>query len=225
MKTKYALPMVLAGSVVLSGCWLDDDDDPATTSVRVLHASSDAPAVNVRVNGDVVVPGADYKQAAVLTPGAGLADIAVDGLLPGGATATVISADGVSLRADTNYDVIAVGKVGDETIEPLILTDDGARDDANSARLRVVHLSPEAETVAAGPVDVYVTAFGDPLPAEATFSFSFKESVGPLELPASDDYQIRVTAAGSNGVVFDSGQIGLPVGSDLLVGAVDNTVF
>ena len=44
MKTKYALPMVLAGSVVLSGCWLDDDDDPATTSVRVLHASSDAPA-------------------------------------------------------------------------------------------------------------------------------------------------------------------------------------
>ena len=27
MNTKYALPMVLAGSVMLSGCWLDDDDD------------------------------------------------------------------------------------------------------------------------------------------------------------------------------------------------------
>ena len=223
MKTKYALPMVLAGSVALSGCWLDDDDDPATTSVRVLHASSDAPAVNVLVNGDVVVPGADYKQAAVLAPSAGLADIAVDGLLPGGETVTVISADGVSLRSDTSYDVIAVGKVGDETIEPLILTDDGAREDADSARLRVVHLSPEAQTAAAGPVDVYVTASGDPLPAEATFSFSFKESVGPLELPASDDYQIRVTPAGSDTVVFDSGQIGLPAGSDLLVGAVDNT--
>jgi hypothetical protein len=223
MKTKYALPMVLAGSVMLSGCWLDDDDDPATTSVRVLHASSDAPAVNVRVNGDVVVPGADYKQAAVLTPGAGLADIAVDGLLPGGATATVISADGVSLRADTNYDVIAVGKVGDETIEPLILTDDGARDDANSARLRVAHLSPDAQTAAGGPVDVYVTAFGDELPAEATFSFSFKESVGPLELMASDDYQIRVTPAGSDTVVYDSGEVALPAGSDLLIGAVDNT--
>ena len=223
MNTKYALPMVLAGSVMLSGCWLDDDDDPATTSVRVLHASSDAPAVNVRVNGDVVVPGADYKQAAVLAPSAGLADIAVDGLLPGGETVTVISADGVSLRSDTKYDVIAVGKVGDDTIEPLILADDGARDDANSARLRVVHLSPEAQTAAAGPVDVYVTASGDPLPAEATFSFSFKESVGPLELPASDDYQIRVTPAGSDTVVYDSGQIGLPAGSDLLVGAVDNT--
>ncbi|MCC4272393.1 fasciclin domain-containing protein [Marinobacter nauticus] len=27
MKAKYALPMVLAGSVMLSGCWLDDDDN------------------------------------------------------------------------------------------------------------------------------------------------------------------------------------------------------
>jgi len=223
MKTKYALPMVLAGSVMLSGCWLDDDDDPATTSVRVLHASSDAPAVNVQVNGDVVVPGADYKQAAALEPSAGLADISVKGLLPGGETATVISADGVSLRSDTKYDVIAVGKVGDETIEPLILTDDGARDDANSARLRVAHLSPEAQAAAGGPVDVYVTASGEELPAEATFSFSFKESVGPLELTASDDYRIRVTPAGSDTVVYDSGQIGLPAGSDLLVGAVDNT--
>ncbi|HAZ87518.1 MAG TPA: hypothetical protein DCW82_00245 [Marinobacter adhaerens] len=72
-------------------------------------------------------------------------------------------------------------------------------------------------------MDVYVTASGDALPDEATFSFSFKESVGPLELPASDDYRIRVTAAGSDMVVFDSGQIGLPEGADLLVGAVDNT--
>ena len=70
MKTKCALPMVLAGSVLLAGCF--DDDDPIKTSVRVVHASSDAPAVNVRVNGDVVVSGADYKQAAVLTPNASL---------------------------------------------------------------------------------------------------------------------------------------------------------
>ncbi len=30
MKAKYALPMVLAGSVMLSGCWLDDDDNGTT---------------------------------------------------------------------------------------------------------------------------------------------------------------------------------------------------
>jgi uncharacterized surface protein with fasciclin (FAS1) repeats len=37
MNTKYALPMVLAGSVMLSGCWLDDDDndsaDAATQTI------------------------------------------------------------------------------------------------------------------------------------------------------------------------------------------------
>lgn len=223
MKTKYALPMVLAGSVALSGCWLDDDDDPATTSVRVLHAASDAPAVNVLVNGDVVVPGANYKQAAVLAPSAGLADIAVDGLLPGGETVTVISADGVSLRSDTSYDVIAVGKVGDETIEPLILTDTGERDSADSVRLRVAHLSPVAQEAVNGPVEVYLTAAGDPLPEEASFSFSFKESVGPIEVPAGD-YQIRVAIPGETPtVVFDSGSVALAAGSDLLVGAVDNT--
>lgn len=221
MKTKYALPMVLAGSVMLSGCWLDDDDDPATTSVRVLHASSDAPAVNVLVNGSVVVPGADYKQAAVLTPGAGIADIAVDGLLPGGATATVISADGVSLRSDTSYDVIAVGKLAN--IEPLILTDTGERDSADSVRLRVAHLSPVAQEAVNGPVEVYLTAAGDPLPEEASFSFSFKESVGPIEVPAGD-YQIRVAIPGETPtVVYDSGSVALEAGSDLLVGAVDNT--
>ncbi|MDK9559255.1 DUF4397 domain-containing protein [Marinobacter sp. M216] len=221
MNTRLALPLVVAGSVLLSGCF-DDDDDPTNTSVRVVHASSDAPAVNVRLNDDTVVSGADFKQAAVLNPRSGSATIAVDGILPGGETATVIEAD-ASLRFDTSYDVIAVGKVGDQTIEPLILTDDGSRDSANSVRLRVAHLSPDAQAAAAGPVDVYVTAAGAALPDEATFTFAFKESVGPLEVPAGD-YQIRVTPAGADTVVYDSGTVPLQAGADLLIGAVDNTV-
>ncbi|MBW0148930.1 DUF4397 domain-containing protein [Marinobacter arenosus] len=220
MNTRLALPLVVAGSVLLTGCF-DDDDDPTNTSVRVVHASSDAPAVNVRLNDDTVVAGADFKQAAVLTPRAGNASIAVDGVLPGGDTATVIEAD-AALRFDTSYDVIAVGKVGDQTIEPLILEDDGNRESADSVRLRVAHLSPDAQAAAAGPVDVYVTAAGADLPAEATFTFAFKESVGPLEVPAGD-YQIRVTPSGADTVVYDSGTVPLPAGADLLIGAVDNT--
>ncbi|MGF2736311.1 DUF4397 domain-containing protein [Marinobacter sp. DUT-1] len=222
MNTKFALPLVVASSVLLAGCF-DGDDDPAKTSVRVIHASSDAPAVNVRVNDQTVVSGADYKQAAVLTPNAGTASIAVDGILPGGETATVIDAD-ASLRFDTKYDVIAVGKVGDQTIAPLILADDGERESADSVRLRVAHLSPDAQEVAGGPVDVYVTAAGAELPAEATFSFAFQESVGPLEVPAGE-YQIRVTPTGSDTVVYDSGAVTLPSGADLLIGAIDNTVY
>lgn len=222
MKTKVLLPFVAASSVLLAGCF--GGDSSSKTSVRVVHASSDAPAVNVRVDGDTVVSGADYKQAAVLKPDAGTTSIAVDGILPGGTTATVIDTD-ASLRFDTKYDVIAVGKVGDQTIEPLILTDDGARDSEDSVRLRVAHLSPDAQDAVGGPVEVYLTAAGDPLPAEASFSFSFKESVGPIEVPAGD-YQVRVAIPGNPPtVVFDSGTLPLSAGSDLLIGAVDNTVF
>jgi len=227
MNTKLTILMATAGSILLAGCF--DGSDSKNTSVRVVHASSDAPAVNVRfgsggaLNTSPVVSGADYKQAAQLTPRAGSSSIAIDGILPGGDTTTVIEAD-ASFRFDTHYDVIAVGKVGDSSIAPLILADDGSRDSASSVRLRVAHLSPDAEAAAAGPVDVFVTAAGDPLPADATFTFSFQESVGPLEVPAGD-YQIRVTPTGTTTVVYDSGTVPLPAGADLLIGAVDNTVF
>ena len=221
MNTKFALPLVAASSVLLAGCF-DGDDDPAKTSVRVIHASSDAPAVNVRVNNETVVSGADYKQAATLAPNAGTTTIAVDGILPGGDTATVIEAESI-LRFDTKYDVIAVGKVGDQSIEPLVLEDDGSRDSQDSVRLRVAHLSPDAQSAVGGPVAVYLTAAGDPLPPEASFSFSFKDSVGPIEVPAGD-YQVRVAIPGDTPtVVYDSGPLALAAGSDLLVGAVDNT--
>ncbi|MEO9523878.1 DUF4397 domain-containing protein [Marinobacter alexandrii] len=227
MNTKFTISLATVGSILLSGCF-DSDSDSKNTSVRVVHASSDAPAVNVRFSGGAlntnpVVSGADYKQAAELTPRAGSSSIAIDGILPGGDTTTVIETD-ASFRFDTHYDVIAVGKVGDSSIAALVLADNGNRDSATSVRLRVAHLSPDAEAAAAGPVDVFVTAAGDPLPADATFTFSFQESVGPLEVPAGD-YQIRVTPTGSDTVVYDSGTVPLPAGADLLIGAVDNTVF
>lgn len=227
MNTKFTILLATAGSLLLSGCF-DSDSGSRNTSIRVVHASSDAPAVNVRFGGGAlntspVVSGADYKQAAEVTPRAGSSRVLIDGILPGGDTTTVIDAD-ATFRFDTHYDVIAVGKVGDSTIAPLILADDGSRDSSSSVRLRVAHLSPDAQTAAAGPVDVFVTAAGDPLPADATFTFSFQESVGPLEVPAGD-YQIRVTPTGTTTVVFDSGTVPLPAGADLLIGAVDNTVF
>jgi hypothetical protein len=59
MNKKVVVPLLMAGTLMLSGCF-DGDSDPANTSVRVIHASSDAPAVNVRLNGVEVVSGADF---------------------------------------------------------------------------------------------------------------------------------------------------------------------
>lgn len=230
MTSRYALPIAVAGSVMLAGCFdgssSSSDPKPVTTQVRVVHGVSDAPAVNVGINGDVAVPGADFKQVAILNPAVGTYSVTIDGLLPGDATAMVIGPANLTFEDGIRYDVIATGSVGEDTVAPVILEDDGSRNDPDSVRLRVVHLSPDAQLAAGGAVDVYLSAAsaGDALPEDPSFTFSFGEDVGPLEV-ATDTYRIRVTPENSNTVVYDSDEVALPAGADLLIGAIDNTVY
>ncbi len=221
MKTTVALPVLVAGSVMLSGCF-DGSSSTPRTDIRVVHAVSDAPAVNVSFNGETLIAGADFKQAATLRPRRGNYSVDVDALLPTGDELTVIEVGSTRFDSDTRYDVIATGTVADG-INPLVLTDDGQRENPASARLRVAHLSPAAQA-AASEVSVYVTANGVALPDEPNFSFAFGEAVGPLELDAGI-YQIRVTPQGSSTVVYDSGPVDLSASSDLLIAAIDNMVF
>ncbi len=235
MKTKFALPVLLAGSVTLTGCFLDDDDNDSSpsdprTSVRVLHASANAPAVNVKVDGLEVVSGADYKQAAVINPTIDTYTIEVDARLPGDQTTTVIGPADVTLEQGLRYDVIAVGRVGDDAgsgrpLEPLIVTDDGERDDPSSVRLRVAHLSPDAQDAVDGPVQVFLSVPDAELTDDGVLSFSFeyKDVQDPIEVPAGN-YRVRVAIPGEPPtVVYDSGSVALGAGADLLVAAVDNT--
>lgn len=230
MTSKYALSAVVASSIMLAGCFdgssSSSDPAPLTTQVRVVHGVSDAPAVNVGIDGDVAVAGADFKQAAILTPAVGNYSLTVDGLLPGPETVTVIGPASLTFEEGINYDIIASGRVGGDTVAPIVLTDDGERTDPDSVRLRVAHLSPVAQQAAGGAVDVYLTpaSAGEALPSEPNFSFSFGDVLGPLEVGA-DTYRIRVTPENSDVVVYDSGDVPLTSGADLLIGAIDNTVF
>ncbi|MCR8914985.1 DUF4397 domain-containing protein [Marinobacter panjinensis] len=230
MTSKYALPVAVAGSIVLAGCFdsssSSSDPAPITTQVRVIHGVSDAPAVNVGIDGDVAIAGADFKQAAILNPAVGSYSVTVDGLLPGSETVTVIGPADLTFEEGISYDIIASGSVGADTVAPILLSDNGERSNPDSVRLRVAHLSPAAQQAAGGAVDVYLTpaSAGDALPADPNFSFSFGDDVGPLEVGA-DTYRIRVTPENSDVVVYDSGGVPLASGADLLIGAVDNTVF
>ncbi|WP_339799480.1 DUF4397 domain-containing protein [uncultured Marinobacter sp.] len=213
-----ALPIVVSGALALSGCFSSSSSSDPTSTVRVIHASADAPPVNVTVNGTNAIEGADYKQAAVLRPTVGTYDIGVDAILPGGDVLTAIGPASLTFEEGVRYDVIAVGSVAGETLEPLILEDEGpAFSSATDFRLRVGHLAPDAPEV-----DVYLTAsetdLGD---AEPALTFEYKDVITAGEIPAGDDYRIRVTAGGN--LVFDSGQIALPAGADIFVGAVPNT--
>ena len=192
----------------------------ATPTVRALHASPDAPAVNIWVNGAVALPGVDYAQGSGFVPVVEENNIQVEAIIPGG-NVVVIDAD-VDLDYNTEATVIAVDNVA--AIAPLAIVNssDNLITDGYF-RAQVVHAAP-----AAPAVDVYVTAFDADLAGSAPVNgagtpLAFQDFTGQLEVPAGD-YQIRIAAGGDPAaVVYDSGEISLAAGADLMIVAVENT--
>lgn len=187
-------------------------------SVQILHASPDAPPVNITV-ATTAINGVDYKVGTgILTLPSNSYPITVEGILPDG-TATVIGPVNLTFEANTRYSILAVGAVAD--IAPLVLSQPDSDVPAGSARLRVVHAAPMAPEVS-----VFATAPGADLAASAPVgTFSFGGDLGPIDVPAGD-YQIRVTTdtpADPLAVVYDAGTVTLADGANLLISAVENT--
>lgn len=137
---------------------------------RVVHASPDAPAVDVWVNDSIAFSNAPFKgitQYAALDPGTYNVKV-----VPTGATEPVVIEADLDLAADTDYTVVAVNVL--ESIEPLVLVDNNTAPAAGKAHVRFVHASPDAPSVdvavAGGPVLFSNVAFkgvGDYLPVDA----------------------------------------------------------
>jgi hypothetical protein len=193
--TITALPNTSGGAAPISLVALNgteslevlDIDTP--TSLQVIHASPDAPAVDVVVDGGVLVPGLAFPTATgfVETP-AGTYTVAVT--VAGNPGAVAIGPVDLDLAAGIRYSVLAVGELA--AIEPLILTDDPRRV-ATNAKVRIVHASPSAMDV-----DIYVTAVGADINAETPTleNIAFKDNTGYLALPAGD-YDVTVTPTGT----------------------------
>lgn len=234
MKGITKLFSVFIISLFVSGCFLDDDDDnvvspaptpvpapaPAptpTVNVRVVHASPDAPTVNVYAGSDILagLSNVDYQVSSPwISVDEGDYDIRVEANVPGG-NLDVISAT-LTFSGETNYDVIAIDTVAQE-VEPLLIENPATAVTAGNARVQIVHAAPNAPEV-----DIYVTAPGDDLAgAMALATADFRQFTGQVEVTAGD-YQVRITPAGATDVVFDSGTIPLGDGADLLIMATQN---
>jgi hypothetical protein len=167
MKRLILLTAVLALTFGLSSAALAADGQ---ARLRVVHASPDAPAVDVWVNGAVAFSNAPYKG---ITDYASLApDSYQVQVTPTGATTPVVISATLDLAANTDYSVVAVGKLAD--IEPLVLVDNNALPAAGKAHVRFVHASPDAPAVdiavKGGPVlfaNVPFKGVGDYLPVDA----------------------------------------------------------
>jgi hypothetical protein len=167
MKRLLLLTLVLVLSLALATSALAQD---GKARVRVVHASPDAPAVDVWVNGNVAFSNAPFKGVtdyAALDPATYNVQVT-----PTGATTPVVIEADLALAANTDYTVVAVGLLAD--IEPLVLVDNNAAPAAGKAHVRFVHASPDAPAVdiavSGGPVlfsNVPFKGTGDYLPVDA----------------------------------------------------------
>ena len=161
--------------------------------VRVAHLSSDAPNVDVYVNGEPVAALTDVPYGTVsgyLPLPAGTQQVTV--YATGDTSAPVIDAP-VELAAGGAYTVAAVGLVSDASLTAQVYEDDVSAPAAGNAKVRVVHASPDA-----GPVDV-ATADGTYLAS----GLGYPSASAYAEVPAGT-YDVNVLAAGTDTVAISA---------------------
>ena len=211
--TRNYLTLLLAAAVLTGACSDDDNTGPeGEAQIRVVHASPDAPDVDVLLDEAEVLSDVPYLAASgYLEAPAGQRNLKVNAA---GTATTVIDAD-VDLADGSQYTVIASGEVA--SIAPIVLLDDNTAPAAGNARVRAIHGAPGAPAV-----DVYVTAPGADLTqvAPVLAGVEFGDVADYLEVPAGD-YQVRIAPAGTTIVVIDSGALSLAAGQVRTAIAVD----
>jgi Domain of unknown function (DUF4397) len=178
--------------VFLLGCGEDH------ARLRVVHASPDAPNVDVLVDGKSVLTNVPYATASdYLTVTAGTRRIEVR---PTGTSTDVINSN-VSLSSHSDSTVLAEGFAAVPSPAPqiaaVVLTDDNSNPASGKAKVRVIHAAPSA-----GNVDVYIVPPGtDITTVSPTLSnVAFEAASGYLSVdPAT--YEVVVTPAGNNTVI------------------------
>ncbi|EGA69477.1 hypothetical protein VISI1226_09864 [Vibrio sinaloensis DSM 21326] len=156
--------------------------------VQVGHLVSDAPRVDVSLNGSEAISDLDFKDLSPYTAIAG-GDYDI-GVYPDNTPGTlVIDEMDVALNKGMDYGIFAVNKLA--TIEALVIETE-RRPVATSAVLNVIHAAPSASTV-----DVYLTATTDISTATPAISgFDFKEYQQGIYV-AAGDYYVTVTPTGT----------------------------
>lgn len=180
--------------------------------VRVMHASPDAPAVDVCVNGQVAFPNLAFPAATAYAElAAGSYDVAVYAAGSSCTGTAVIDAKGLALDAKP-YTIIAIGNLAE--IKPLVLVDNLAKPAAGNAHVRFVHASPDTPAV-----DITTK---DGTKIFSNIAFGGASDFTPV--PAGT-YDLQARVAGTNtvgldvpGVTLEDGKIYTIVATGLLKG-------
>jgi hypothetical protein len=159
---KKLMIMALCAGFIFTSCD-DDDDNPTnptnpTANIRVIHATYDAPAVDVALDGSVAISNLAYGiSSGYAEVTAGERAVAVT---PAGETTPVVLSADLTLGENNNYTVFAVPPFSDDSKVGGVTLQDDVTPTANKAEVRFVHLSNDA-AVDAGTYTFVVTAAGD----------------------------------------------------------------
>ncbi|ELK48826.1 DUF4397 domain-containing protein [Halobacillus sp. BAB-2008] len=186
------------------------DGHESNAMVRILHASPDAPAVDVYVNDEAVVEGAEFKAATdYMEVPAGEHKVEIYAAGTKGEQDPVISTT-VTVESGMAYTAAAINNLDSLELKAL---QDSMDSSEGMAKIRVGHFIPGAPAVDVGPID------GDALFAGAEFPMvtDYKE----LE-PGTYDLEVRTTDGTQlidlSGTTLESGK----VYSAFAVGTADN---
>jgi len=204
---------------VMTALGIGEEGDAA---INVLHLSPDAPAVDVLLNGMVALENVAFGEFSGWVPvpaGEHQVQVVPTGEMP---DAAVIDAM-VTVEAGAAYHIAAVGNVAE--IQPAIFQADLSELTDDSARVRVLHTSPDAPAI-----DIAVTG-GDIL----VENLEFPNASDYLEVPAGA-YDLEVRPTGTMdvalplpgveleaGMVYDVFAVGLVEDGSLTVLVVPST--
>lgn len=194
--------LMVALTTVLSFSSCDDDDDdvaaPAGSGkVMIIHASPDAPAVDLLLDGTKLnSTGVNFTDnTAYLNASVGTRVLKVN---VAGTSTTALQAS-LPVANGKNYSVFAIDSVS--KLSGLVVEDDLSSPATGKAHVRFIHLSPDAPAV-----DVAVT--GGPV-VFGNKSFKDFTSFTPLD---ANTYNLEVRLAGTSTVVLPLPGIALTAG-------------
>lgn len=202
MKIKKYIILLFALSIMLFLVSCEDDDSTSpegSAQVRVIHASYDAPAVDIWVEGNKEIEDLEYGMSSAYAElDDGMSQIMV---VPAGAQEPVVIDVELDLVDMADYTVFAVGSLAN--IEPIYTVDNRASQ-TDMAKVRFVHASPDAPAV-----DI---KYDDGSVSTVFENKSYKSISAYMSVPAMS-YSFMVSPTGSDDVVVSFEPIDVQAGN------------
>ena len=196
----------------MAGCKVSVNSNNDKASVRVLHASPNAPNLDFKINDINLIKDVAFKAASSFQR------------IDAGRKALSVSASNTGVNhilstydfsRDRAYTIIVSNRLS--AIEPILLEDESTGPLLGQSKLRLVHAAADAATL-----DVYITS---PNAAISTATprwtnIAYKTIGASLQISAGN-YQVRATVSGTKNVIYDSGAVVIPTGGNIVLVAVE----